>query len=404
MTKVALKEDVALIDKYTCSNIAVESVDEAKENLLMKDRLLTKKTVFDQKQDKEIQKRYLSINDTVGSTSYNLTNFYSNLDGQAKECVKIQTSIHGELANLEGQSVEQALERLDETKSSLQGYGVDVDLSEAEISEIEINRTFEIEDDIAEYERPLNLIVGLIPLWARMIYSNEDEKGNICQDTYYLTTKKSPSTNQYTILKIYGKSKQLKEVYGITTNQHFIRFEFTLHGKDRIKSALRLRNKSIYDLTDVAVNEFFNKKIYDLIVEPVKRWKGQQSKQLLKIMENYRNADGYKWVNRCLTNILNAEVTPKQGRRPLILDIEELIPLIDKLYPVGNKRKKTKAAFRRVAAADADTLTRRDDLRLYELIWKLTRGTQTQVELQEPQGFPKLAPLPERDGTAKKVV
>ena len=56
-----------------------------------------------------------------------------------------------------------------------------------------------------------------------------------------------------------------------------------------------------------------------------------------------------------------------------------MIPLVNELYPNGDKRKKTKTAFRKIAKEDASNITNRDDLKLQELLEKLM-AKDTKVE------------------------
>ena len=96
-------------------------------------------------------------------------------------------------------------------------------------------------------------------------------------------------------------------------------------------------------------------------------------------MNECKKADGYKWVNKCITRLLNEEIRTRNGHKPLILDIEEVIPLVNELYPNGDRRKKTKTAFRKIAKDDASNITNRDDLKLQELLEKLM-AKDTKVE------------------------
>ena len=86
-----------------------------------------------------------------------------------------------------------------------------------------------------------------------------------------------------------------------------------------------------------------------------------------------------KGIKKGYHGLLNEEIRTRNGHKPLILDIEEVIPLVNELYPNGDRRKKTKTAFRKIAKEDASNITNRDDLKLQELLEKLM-AKDTKVE------------------------
>ena len=367
-----IKEKKALLDKCMFSEVWLDSVDENRIDELVKQKVI-KRIV---NENGEIHYSiYLDAGEYVyHSGSNNLITGYGTL----------QTSVENKgFANLNCYTVEEYRKRLEQIKGLIEEKGIHIDISNPIVSKLEINRTFEIDHEMSAYERVLDLLMSLLPANARLTTTSEwanKEKGNINRNTYYATSKRKSTSKCCISIKWYNKTKELKSQYQIIFEQNYIRLEFTLIGARKIKK--ELGKNRFNELTDDIINNWFNKKVEEWIRKPVVKWRKEQHKKVLQIMRECKKADGYKWVNKCITRLLNEEISTRTGHKPLILDVEEVIPLVNELYPNGDKRKKTKAAFRRIAKEDASNIANRDDLKLQELLNKLLEK-DAEVEIKK---------------------
>lgn len=365
-----------LIDKCEYSGILIEHIDEN----AIKELVEQKKAKITVSNDDGSNKYKYKV--TIKENGYCFKGGYNKLVGGYGI---LQTSIpDDDIKNLNCYNVEQYKKHIETIKKDMENkYKIYLNTENPIIRKIEINKTFKIDGEMPTYERVLNLIMALLPAKTRLktqvVYADKD-KNLIDKNTYYATSKhnktsENNSKSSFMIVKFYNKTEQLKSCYKIIVEENYIRLEFTIVGKEKIKGVIG--TKYLNMLTDEMIDNYFNQKVADWIVKPIEKWKQEQKKKALKIMKECKFVDGYKWINKCLTRFLNEEIKPRSGNIPLILDIEEIIPLVNELYPNGDRRKRAKSVFRKAAKEDVWNLTNRDDLKLQELIDKLTSKEDT---------------------------
>lgn len=360
-----LNEKRALIDKCKFGNVFIEAIaNEA--DLIDQGKLYTAYAKDEQGNDYPVYKLNMK------ESNFNLkTGFSSYLGAYAT----LQTTITDNgFGNLICKNVEEYTSYLNSIKDDLaRNYDVFIDISNITLNELEINRTFEINSEMSDYQRVFALLMAVIPSKTQLKVETQytDRKsGKLNINTYYATSKRKKTSKCFTQLKWYNKTEQLDTCYRIVLNKSYVRLEITLHGSQKIKRELGSNRWSA--LTDEKINAWFDGKIQDWIVKPIQSWKEDQYRYIFDLINEHRKTDGYKWVNRCLTRILDAEITPASGYKPILLDVHELLPVINDLYENGNRRKRVKNAFTTYAERDASNLTHRDDLKLEEIIDKLT--------------------------------
>lgn len=374
MSEKKVNEKKALIDKCKFGNVFVTDI-ESPETLVKDGKLFKSYTTDDTGEDVEIYKLNLNDDAYVVKTGYSpLVGAYANMQ------TYIRDEDVGNLICLDMDAYKRYIE--DIKRDVKEKYGVSLNTSHMTVNEIEINRTFAVESPMPSYERVFNLLMAILPKKSRLkidtMFSNRKD-GKVDVNTYY--AKSGRNKNYGVEIKFYNKSQHLNSIYRIVLDKNYIRFEIKMWGSQKIKREFGSNRWA--DLTDVKINEWFNLKVQEWIVEPVTRWKKEQSKNLMEILNAYRNEDGYKWVPLCLGEMINVEITPETGRKPLLLDIEELIPVINGLFPNGNRRKRVKRAFRSVARQKMYNLANRDDLKLDDILTKLTAKEETAEDTPE---------------------
>lgn len=379
MNQKRVNEKKALIDKCKFGNVFVTDI-ESPETLIKDGKLFKSYTTDDTGEDVEIYKLNLNDDAYVVKTGYSpLVGAYANMH------TFIRDADVGNLICLDMGAYRAHIESI--KRDVKEKYGVRLDTSHMTVNEIEINRTFAVESAMPDYERVFTLLMAILPAKSHLridtTYANRKD-GNVNVNTYYA---KSGRNKTYGVeIKWYNKTQQLNSIYRIVLEKEYVRFEVKLWGSQKLKRELGSNRWA--DLTDEKINEWFDRKVQEWIVKPVEQWKEEQKKTLTKLIRAYKEEDGYKWVNRCLTRVLDAEIAPKGGHKPLVLDVEELIPLINELFQNGNRRKRVKSAFRAVAIQDSRSLTNRDDLKLDEILAKLTAKEEITEGSPDPEkGF-----------------
>ena len=190
-------------------------------------------------------------------------------------------------------------------------------------------------------------------------------KGNTEYQTYYATSKTTNKSKRYLLFKIYNKTKAIEHIILITDS--YMRVEFRLVGAEKVKKALKYNR--LAELSDQIINEYFDNQIKSMIVQPFKKWKQERDKYLVKLMKDERERDIRHWQTNVLRILQNEEIAEK---RPVLLDIEELIPLVDKLNLPSKRRSEVKSNFRKQAHKYESVFCNNDDAKIQEILDKLT--------------------------------
>jgi hypothetical protein len=243
-------------------------------------------------------------------------------------------------------------------------YGIEVDMSDMALKGIEINRTFKLENDFETYHRVLQLIMANLPSYMRnqMDYRKVNN-GSSEYQTYYATSKTTNKSKRYLLFKIYNKTKAIENIILLTDS--FMRVELKLVGAEKIKKALGTNRFA--ELTDKIINDYFDNQIQKMIVQPYQRWKKERDKYLVGLMEE-QHANSCHWITNTLRILQDIEIRQK---KPILLDIEELIPLIDEVIK-SKKRNDVKRTFRHQAQQYEKAFCNNDNLKILEIITKLT--------------------------------
>ena len=269
--------------------------------------------------------------------------------------------------NLVCHTVEDYLGRLIEIQEHLEKtYGIIADFSDINIKEVEINRTFKLEENFENYHRVLNLIMTNLPQYLKnqMDYKKV-MNGSSEYQTYYATSKTTNKSKRYLLFKIYNKTKAIENIILLTDS--YMRVEFRLVGAEKVKKALG--TNKFAELTDKIINNYFDEQIDKLIKKPFEKWQKDRNKYLVGLMKKERERDIRHWQSNVLRMLQNEEIAQK---RPVLLDIEELIPLIDTLNLKANRRSDVKGNFRKQSSKYETVFCNNDHLKIDEIIKKLT--------------------------------
>lgn len=207
-------------------------------------------------------------------------------------------------------------------------------------------------------------------------------KGSSEYQTYYATSKTTNKSKRYLLFKIYNKSKAVENIILLTDS--YMRVEFKLVSAEKIKKSLGT-NKFL-DLTDNSINSYFNSQIQKMIVQPFQKWKVDRDKYIIKLMQEQRLQDIRHWQTNVLRILQNEEIAQK---RPVLLDIEEIILLVNKMDIKNNRKSDIKRNFRKQSIKYENVFCNRDDLKMNEILEKLV--TKDDNKLPCIGGIPKTA-------------
>lgn len=384
-----IKENVALIDKVIFSGITIVDIEDIDE--------LVTRGIIEQGDCKapyytETWQQFRSLlieHDGVidkmvaGGTKLNRVQMsYCTL-----EC-NVKNQGYGNLACY---TVEDYAARLKEIQQHLLlEYGILADFTYITVKEIEINRTFKLDREFVDYHRAITVLMNNLPTYlkSQMEYM-KIEQNSVEYETYYATSKKTNKSKRYLLLKIYNKSKALENIVLLTDS--YMRVEFRLIGTEKIKKDLGTFR--FLELTDKIVNEYFDNQVQKLIVGPLQKWQQSRDKYLIKLMKQQRQDDIRHWQTNVLRILQNEEIKQK---RPILLDIEELIPLVDQLKLNSKRKSDVKKNFRKQAQKYETVFCAGDRQKLDEIVDKLTvKAADKVVEIP--------ARCPDHDGMAKSA-
>lgn len=283
----------------------------------------------------------------------------------------LHTSVHRLNGNLACNTVQDYQEQVNDIQTALKGkYGVVLDTMWATVKQIEINRTIKLDDDFRWYNRVLQLIMFNLPYpFAKQMDFRKKAAGEMQCDTYYATTKKTAKSKKYQELKIYSKSKQLQFIVG----EKWMRVELKIVGASKVKKELGTNDLS--QLTDRQINDYFDRMMQKLIVQPYRKWQEQQKKEIKKIMLEQRKINLKRWQIGTLTRVLDEEI---EKQCPVALDIDQILAVVPELKDVPVKYiKAIQQNMDDQAGKCAAVLCNYDSDRMEEIIEKLTSKSDT---------------------------
>lgn len=361
-----IRQNTALLDKAVFGGISILGFDN-KENLIKHDIVeMTSSKVKYVTASGETFNRLLIENDGVIDR---MVAGAKLMDNRRIDYCNLETTIkNSEVGNLACYTVDEYVGRLIEIQEHLKNvYGIDADFSDMTVKELEINRTFKLDGDFEDYHRVINLIMTNLPSYMKnqMDYKKV-VKGNSEYQTYYATSKTTNKSKRYLLFKIYNKSKAIEHIILITDS--YMRVEFRLVGAEKVKKALG--TNKLAELSDQIINNYFDEQIDKLIKKPFEKWQKDRNKYLVQMMKDERERDIRHWQSNVLRILQNEEIAQK---RPVLLDIEELIPLVNKLDLSSKRRYDVKRNFRKQSEKYETVFCNKDHLKIEEVIDKLTK-------------------------------
>lgn len=368
--KISVRENVVLIDKVVFGNIRIKNIEDM--NKLARQGLLEVNEKNRVRYITESGQEFTRIHIKSDGVIDRLVAGTKILGNQRTDFCVVDASIgNEETGNLCCYDVEQYADYLLRMQSHLKDqYGIEADVSRVTLKKIEINRTFRLNGDFDSYGRVLVLLMANLPCTFKNQMEYMDKDGNVRKtESYYAKTGKK----RYMEFTIYNKSKSVEK--SIILTEEYMRVEIRLVGSEKIKKSLGTNR--FYEITDELINQYFDAQIQKMIVKPCEKWAKERDKFILSVMREQLEKNRRHWQVETLCCLLDEEV---RRRRPVLLDISELISIVDKAMKIEDRRQryKAKSGFRKRAERYATAYCQNDHLKLQEIVAKLTTKVSPQ--------------------------
>lgn len=367
----------ALLDKVVIYNFTVINIFRI-EKLIDTGIVIRKE--FSPKITKD-QERYLMTEngDFYNSIKISKTEFFDSFNyskGNNKHIfAELQLSVSdGLFHNLNCLTAAEYLERLNDVQNFLEKeYGIIADFSLAKYKYVEINKTLILNDSFILYERPIILMMHLLPGTLRLkndldCTPNKHKNKNKAEINHHIQTFSKSSGKRGITLIIYDKSDQLITEYMIEISHNFLRYEIKLNSADKIISILG--TNFVHQISDQSINEYFSSFIQKNVIRPYARESISRAAKVKHLLRTCYKKGSRTWVRSVLSHIANAELSNRGI--PIILDIEEILPLLDDIKFANRQAKhRAKKMFINISCREYSVFAKRDDVRYLELMEKL---------------------------------
>ena len=213
-------------------------------------------------------------------------------------------------------------------------YGLTLNLKEKKFKLLALNRTFEIEQETDKYWELFELILLLAP--AK--YKTKDFMLNGVNEVIGVYLE-----NGLTKIKIYDKTKQLKNEKGIELDRQYMRIEVVLKEEKKIKQVLG--TNLVSDIADKQLEQCFNSIVQEDIFNKIDEYLIESKKQLYKIAKEEKKRNKLNWTRNFLLKSGHGGIKYKKRGKPtkadLLFDIEQSLEII-KEETKSNYKKRLK--------------------------------------------------------------
>lgn len=209
-------------------------------------------------------------------------------------CYYCQLDLSKKSINLQNETIDQLHERVcDLLESIYDRYGILLDCSAALFKNIEVNSTFFLSGDSYEdYRIPLKIIQNNLPKQYKTRQPVEDHGLIGTLYAHYASGEQS--------LKIYNKTRQLKDIKKFDARKNIMRFEYTLIGES-IEQCIG--SNLLTGIRQEQIESFWLNRIDEDVICPFERWNSSRINRL----QNLLPARKGQWIDAFLARILNSE-------------------------------------------------------------------------------------------------
>lgn len=316
-----------------------------------------------------IKMSYLKIDDNQIFSDFK---FWVDVRGREHQMLSFSaTNLH--MTNISNLSLEEVKNHLVNIRSYLLSkYGLTINIYSAQLKFLEINCTFPLATNFAEYHRVLKLLMHLVPLTHANLqpYFEEYKKENI------LNLETIFKKNQSMEIIIYDKAKQLRSVKGIKISANLMRIEIKLLTSRKIIEAFGCNQ--LQNLTDEAVAIYFMKQFSKKFIRPYEKWLKKNQRELKKIINECKQNTPIHWQINFLESCRNYE---QSNELPLLLDIEHLFSLLRAEKDKNRNTSRTIKEFKnKMKSRKNDVFAQKDAQKVDEIFRAIDKAYEETID------------------------
>lgn len=210
--------------------------------------------------------------------------------------------------------IESQMELLEYIKEK---YGLNIFWQGAKYTFLEINKTIELNEDVEEYSSVLEFLEVVAPGKYKRRTRDRDNKNNINMVTLQNNSVK---------IKIYNKTKQLKELKKIEVEKYYMRIEVCLKDSKKIKNAFG--TTSVEEITDELMWEYYSRVVKEDLFIRLEKQLEKSKVELKKELKLQKKEDAKKYPKLFLVGVCS--LFYKDTKIPLLFDFEQVYELLEK--------------------------------------------------------------------------
>lgn len=209
-------------------------------------------------------------------------------------------------------------------------YGLNLGCENAKYTYMEINKTIELKEDVELYR----YVIGYLEDVAPVRYTRKQRNRNGANLLNLISLE-----NNSIKIKLYNKTRQLKEYKKIDVDGYYFRTEICLKDARKIKNVFG--TTKISEITDEMMWEFFITVVKRDLYERLEKQLEKAKPQLRKELKLQKQDDAKKYPKLFLLSVFSLKF---KNDIPLILDVEQAIEVLkptvarwDRTYKVLEK-------------------------------------------------------------------
>ncbi len=196
-------------------------------------------------------------------------------------------------------------------------YGLNLECDKSKYTFMEINKTVELKEDVKEYHDVMEYMKLVAPAKYRRRTEDTDKYNEI-----NLISLQNNSVK----IKVYNKTKQLKEYKSIEVDKFYMRIEICLKDSRKIQNAFG--TTIIEEITDEMMLEYYLRTIKADIFDRVESQIEKSKPFLKKELKAQKEDDAKKYPKMFLISVCSLYY--KKTKIPLLFDFEQCFEVLKK--------------------------------------------------------------------------
>ncbi|MFA9424512.1 MAG: hypothetical protein ACERLG_13110, partial [Sedimentibacter sp.] len=260
---------------------------------------------------------------------------YSNLHNKHFINTTLELMVSGSDNNLQNLNTEEYKDRIKAVFDYLENtYTIKADYSKIKVKKLELNATFFLDEPYENYKQAILMMIrNVSPKRFGCSSSNNAIKYATWHEANMKTNKDTLETalvkNSSIEIKVYNKGKQLQDIGEIeNSGQSIMRVEYSIKDRRILQNAFG--DDLVESLSDVKINNLFQKYFNRDIVAPYYAWRSKNKKELVGMVKRHREVNPSRWSEYFIREARQYE---QMNGLPILFDIYDLQGVFRELEP-----------------------------------------------------------------------